>query len=274
MNYTTYRPLIGKKGLTSYSLKMIATILMFINHIYSMLNFAGAPYFFHIIGRPISSVFIFLMVEGHTHTSNKKKYFLRLWLMSVFMGALNFVVSIYFKRTDGFSPANNIFASLALLFFLWNGIEAIEQREWKKALLFIGIPVMLQLIYLILPAGDIKNAAFNICQIAIPLPTLVEGGALLICRGLLLFIFRKKPKLQIAAFAVFTLCAYFGMIILTEHNFTIDRFLQDYSGVFSILAVVFMGIYNGARGKKAKDFFYIFYPAHIYVLYAISCLII
>ncbi|MEG1476828.1 MAG: TraX family protein, partial [Oscillospiraceae bacterium] len=32
-------------------------------------------------------------------------------------------------------------------------------------------------------------------------------------------------------------------------------------------------MYNGKRGKPMKKLFYIFYPAHIYILYAASCVV-
>ena len=33
-----------------------------------------------------------------------------------------------------------------------------------------------------------------------------------------------------------------------------------------------MLLYNGKRGRGCKPLFYIFYPAHVYILYALSCL--
>lgn len=39
---------------------------------------------------------------------------------------------------------------------------------------------------------------------------------------------------------------------------------------FGVLATPFLALYNGQRGPKIKYFFYIFYPAHLLVLYAVK----
>lgn len=39
---------------------------------------------------------------------------------------------------------------------------------------------------------------------------------------------------------------------------------------YSVLSVIPIALYNGKAGKKYKYFFYIFYPAHLIVLYIIS----
>jgi len=39
---------------------------------------------------------------------------------------------------------------------------------------------------------------------------------------------------------------------------------------YGALAAVPMLCYNGKRGRGPKTFFYVFYPAHIYILYALS----
>lgn len=38
----------------------------------------------------------------------------------------------------------------------------------------------------------------------------------------------------------------------------------------SVGAVLLMALYNGRRGTGHKKLFYWFYPAHVYLLYAIS----
>ena len=39
---------------------------------------------------------------------------------------------------------------------------------------------------------------------------------------------------------------------------------------FGVLSVIPMLLYNGTRGRGMKTLFYVFYPAHVYALYALS----
>jgi hypothetical protein len=43
---------------------------------------------------------------------------------------------------------------------------------------------------------------------------------------------------------------------------------------FGLLAVPLIALYSGYRGKlKLKYFFYIFYPAHMLIIYAVSLIL-
>jgi hypothetical protein len=89
----------------------------------------------------------------------------------------------------------------------------------------------------------------------IPNVMTVEGGPTLIATGLLFYLFREKRLIQAAVLVLV------GLVSLCTTE-----------GVqwMMMFAAIPMLMYNGKRGKGSKYFFYIFYPAHIYILYAIA----
>ena len=56
-------------------------------------------------------------------------------------------------------------------------------------------------------------------------------------------------------------------------DFAFSQMFTTYYEWFSVFAVLPMALYNGQRGSGHKLLFYWFYPAHIYLLYAASCLV-
>ncbi len=67
--------------------------------------------------------------------------------------------------------------------------------------------------------------------------------------------------------------------IMVLYFFRNNRLLQIYMGAlsfvwecFAMISFVFLAKYNGKRGSRMKSFFYIYYPAHLIVLY-VFCLI-
>ena len=66
------------RGLTSTGLKTIALVLMVLDHIHYFFGFTGwIPDWFSMLGRLSAPLFLFCVVEGFTHTRNRKKYFLK-----------------------------------------------------------------------------------------------------------------------------------------------------------------------------------------------------
>lgn len=64
---------IGKwKGLTTFDLKIIGIVLMFIDHIHQMFVPMGAPDWLDWFGRPVATLFFFVSVVGFTHTRDKR----------------------------------------------------------------------------------------------------------------------------------------------------------------------------------------------------------
>lgn len=62
-----------KKGFSTFDLKILGIILMFIDHVHQMFVPLGAPNWLDWFGRPVATLFFFVNVVGFTHTHNKKK---------------------------------------------------------------------------------------------------------------------------------------------------------------------------------------------------------
>lgn len=63
-----------------------------------------------------------------------------------------------------------------------------------------------------------------------------------------------------------------GFETMQRHSFA-DSLLRINFQCFMIFALPLLLCYNGKRGKNIKRFFYVYYPAHIYILWLCSALI-
>ncbi|MDR3072753.1 MAG: conjugal transfer protein TraX [Clostridiales Family XIII bacterium] len=256
-------------GLSGTGIKLLALGLMLLDHIHYFFEFTGViPLWFSMAGRLSGWLFLFITVEGFAHTSNRKKYFLRIWLLAVGMGAVNYAISIFLQRGDGFHPENNIFATLALLLVLWQGIDWLRQKQFVKGLVALAIPFALWFGFARLPIS-IMPWAYLLEQTLMPLPMMTEGGLPYLIGGIMLFLFRKRRKLQVAVWAVVLLTwnLYIGIASGLPFGMQWITYHFEWMGVFAALPML---LYNGQRGRGLKQFFYAFYPLHVYVLWGLS----
>lgn len=85
----------------------------------------------------------------------------------------------------------------------------------------------------------------------------IEGGVAMAALGVGFYIFRKHRIVQIILLLILSAVVY-----LTG----------DHIQWMMCFAAVPLALYNGERGKGMKNFFYLFYPLHIGVLYIVSTL--
>lgn len=276
------------KGLTGFGLKYLALGSMVLDHIHYMFEFTGAiPIAFSWIGRLAAPLFLFCLVEGFLHTHHRLKYFLKIYLISVGMGAIRFgfynVLSPAI-RGDGFYPVNGMLSTFAILFVVMQGMDWIRQRRFAIGTAAVVLPLALPiLVYrcVMIPCMNSGNELgifiINLLGYTVlPLHNwIVDGGTVTILEGmiLLLFSYCKNKRIRIYVWGTFVvLWNFLGMNLmgLPLNTQTVLFDLYDWMGVFSMIPML---CYNGERGHGNAKLFYWFYPVHIYVLYGLSVLV-
>lgn len=153
----------------------------------------------------------------------------------------------YLRRLGIFAVLSEIFFDLAFFGTLW-----YPQRQNVFFTMFLGVLLLHVLeressrasrvleILLVMWAAELLRADYGF------------RGILLIC---LFWMFREQRAMLLAAGVLW--------------NFLWGSAVQ----AFGALAAVPLGLYSGKKGRDMKYFFYIFYPAHLFVLYIIERLI-
>lgn len=260
-----------KKGISSFQLKITGIILMVFDHIGEFFGFLGTPIWFNWLGRLVAPMFLFTSSEGYIHTSNKRKYLFRLLVGFWIMNLGNAIVNKYFHIGNGI-VINNIFGTLFLgvlyMYCVDKLTTGIKEKKAKKifgAIALMLIPIILTLVTLLSMYYSNGNKILLTTAMAlmnlVPTPLLVEGGPLFVILAVAFYVFHDKKGLQIASLIVIALISYF-----TGSG---DPFTQNYQWMMLFAAIPII-LYNGEKGKGMRNFFYFFYPAHIYILFFIS----
>ena len=252
---------IKQNALNGFQLKLIGLVLMVFDHIHQFFNFTGnVPIIFKWLGRVVAPIFMFLTVEGYVHTRDKKKYMLRLYIGSVFMGAFNSIIPRLLPRMDKFTVNNNIFSTLLMMVIYMAIIDyrkkAKEQKDKEKILLstvFAFMPFIIGSLMIFI--SDMTGLDF--LKYLVPNVFLVEGGPLLVLLGLIFYLTRDDLDKLIKYYIIF--CAVFLLSSLAENGFSLeDIFFNDYQWMM-VFSIYFFKKYNGEKGRGLKYLFYIFY---------------
>ena len=271
--------LVRTKGLSSSELKWIALVLMVLDHIHYMFAYTGLiPEWFSMAGRLSAPLFLFCLAEGFAHTHDRRKYFIKVYLIHLLMSGLLFLMmtGLVPVRPDGFYPMNGMMTSFSILMVVFQGMDWLGERRWGPGLaaviLPLAWPVLASMLMGMAPALQMPLSVLG--YTFLPMwNSNPDAGIGTILTGILLYGFRKNRRVQAGVFAGFTVLYYFLYPLLVfsrspEFHWTM-MFTTAYEW-YGALAALLMLCYNGERGRGPKRFFYVFYPAHVYILYALS----
>lgn len=220
-----------------FIIKLIACMTMVLDHVKYAIpetrNFVTI-YF----GRIAFPLFTFLLGEGYAHTSNLKKYYKRLIIFAV----LSQIPFMLFRSLVG------EWRMLNILFTLLLSLVAITIFDKLGKKYYLSLPIVGVIAFL----GKLLN---------------VDYGWYGVMAGFVLYVFRTHKVLRIFAFAILNLMYYNNRLFLDLPN----KYLISY--LFTTLPVILLLFYNGKLGHKTKYLYYLFYPAHMLILYGINWLL-
>lgn len=274
-----------RHGLTGTTLKLMALVLMLLDHIHYFFEFTGAiPLWFSTAGRLSAPLFLFCTVEGFAHTHDRRRYFRRIWAISAGMGLLLFLMMYagFPVRPDGFFPLNAIFMNFVILIPIWQGIDWVSEKRIGRGLTAIALPLIWPFLFLLLyAAANATPAAWLLDSVLAALAYTVlpawnlitDGGGFYIMIGIALYLLRGRRNLQVGAFVVLTTVFHFVfpyVQLISTPDFHLSMMFTVAYEWLGVFAAIPMLLYNGHRGAGLKKLFYIFYPTHVYLLYALS----
>ena len=252
MNLQASVPTQKRWGLSASTLKIIACVFMVVDHVGVFL----LPHLeiLRIIGRISFPIFAYFIAEGCRYTRNKlKRFLLVLGLMVLCEG----VYLIYDGKLDGGIMMTFTF-SILLVYQVQAVKCALARKKWWMAVLWT-LTFSASLVFVYGFVEHVLYVDYGFWGILIPaftvLPDYREGEAPACFR----YVSHLPVKL-----AFWTL----GMLLLC-----ISRGLFANIQSWCLLAIPFMLLYNGTPGRKGFKYgFYVFYPAHLAVLYLIAAL--
>ncbi len=186
-----------------------------------------------ILGRLALPIYAYMIAEGCRHTRNRKKYFLRLF------GLAAVCQIVYFVAMGSLYQCILVTFSLSLLV-----IYALDRYQAKG-----------DLASRVLALGTLAGTLFVTMGLPLILPGFeIDYGIMGVLLPVLIYFGRPAHHFLLAG--VILLCFAYGGIQW-----------------FSLLAIPMLGQYNEQRGKyPIGKLFYIYYPAHLVVIYGLSLL--
>ena len=229
--------------MTTYHLKIIAFLTMFIDHI-------GEAIFpnhllFRYIGRLAFPIYSFFISEGLKKTSDIKNYLKDLFILAIISEffydlCFNSSINLFYRQNTVYT----LFIASLSIYFYKKSITYLQ----KFLSLFLGM----FLSYILMSDYDILGV-------------------------LLIYIFYfNNNKLKNLFYGILwvTMKNINSLLNIFYYDFNILSKTYIYESlnfyIFTIIPFFILLFYNGKKGKNAKYIFYILYPLHLFLIYILK----
>ena len=260
------------KGVTAATLKIVAISAMFLDHfavvfgprLYPALPFLNADGFeiLRVIGRLAFPLFAYMIAAGATYTRSRPKYLLRL-LVFAFISEIPFDLALFatpLKDVLHETEHQNVFFTLFLGLLCITVYDKLRERKLE----LLGFLLLLFAAY----------AAENVIR--------SDYGAMGVLSIFLFYVFLHAPRGVSEAGTVLTAVLISFMLAFSPylqgattvsgreiHIAHLDMTARlNLNEIWAVFALPFILLHRGEKGKKLNRwFFYVFYPAHLMLLW-------
>lgn len=236
-------------------LKIIACASMLIDHIGYIL-FHGVT-ILRLIGRIAMPLFAFFIGEGCLYTKDRKKYFLRVFLLGVLCQAVYIIEGLISNSGDG--ALFNILLTFSVAIILCSmflkvktALKEGDKKEKRKAFALLALTVIA-----VFAVSLFCDNSYSLTGIKFEFDYGIWG----MCLPLFAAVTTDKVK---------KLLSFSAALLVAAVNFyeSINFIL------WALVPIILLLFYNGKGGKaNLKYFFYAFYPVHLAALYLIDMLV-
>ena len=248
--------------MSALSLRILACLFMLLDHIGYCLGGSHPLYLpLRCIGRLAFPIFVFLIVNGFRHTSNRPRYALRL---ALFAAVSQVPFALFCGQKTYFSNGNVFVTLLICLLVLW-ATNALRRQKWLKWFAFLPSLAVFALYYFGLLHSDYGAKAILMTMTFY----LFDGKYILTAAGMLVSVY--NGRLISLGFAV--------LHLLQGRDVSLTPLSRwEWAQLCSLAALVPIFLYNGNKGRSPKSpaaakagqlGFYLFYPAHLLLLWVL-----
>lgn len=261
-----------KKGITTNVLKVIAVILMLVDHIgmYLYREMSEDTYFIlRSIGRMSMPIFVYLIVQSFFYTKNLKKYIFRILILAiitqVFLLILGYLNQTYYPHYwTGVNNYLGVVFSYTMSLILLTVIDRktiFKKLSYNQNLIIrINIFILIALAYLKCKIEFDMRVPFIFLEI-FAIEKLFMKDGILIKRN-------SKEKIIKKVLYILSILACFALSLIYVTYSPGNKYAM-------LAAILFIILYNGEKEKDnlfIKYIFYFIFPLQHIVLYLLAML--